>query len=125
MLDDFPADQLHETIKDFHNTPERVNQLLSAIEKNEAGRLDSVKEEVEFALEFKTYANVITKAMADGSVPLRVTRNDTKLNNVLFDDKTDEVVCVVDLDTVMPGSMLYDFGDALRFCASSAVEDET
>lgn len=125
MLDDFPADELHETIKDFHNTPERVNQLVSAIEKNEAGRLDSVKEEVEFALEFKRYANVITKAMADGSVPLRVTHNDTKLNNVLFDDKTDEVVCVVDLDTVMPGSMLYDFGDALRFCASSAIEDET
>ncbi|MBR5614858.1 MAG: aminoglycoside phosphotransferase family protein [Clostridia bacterium] len=125
MLDDFPAEKLHETIKDFHNTPERVNQLLAAMEKNAAGRLDSVKEEVEFALEFRKYASIITDQMAEGTVPLRVTHNDTKLNNILFDDKTNEGVCVIDLDTVMPGSMLYDFGDALRSGATSGAEDET
>ena len=124
MLDDFPADKLFETIKDFHNTPERVNHLLDAIKENKAGRLDEVKEEIEFALEYKKYAALITDAMAEGSVPLRVTHNDTKLNNVLFDDKTGEGVCVIDLDTVMPGSMLYDFGDALRSGASSSAEDE-
>ena len=125
MLSDFPADKLHETIVDFHNTPVRVQQLKDAMEKNASGRLESVGAEVEFALEYSKYASKVTDAMAQGDVLLRVTHNDTKLNNVLFDDVTDEGVCVIDLDTVMPGSVLYDFGDALRFGASSAVEDET
>lgn len=124
-LSDFPADKLHETIVDFHNTPVRVQQLETAIENNAAGRLDSVKAEIDFAMEFSKYAAEITDAMAKGEVPLRVTHNDTKLNNVLFDAVTGEGVCVIDLDTVMPGSMLYDFGDALRFGASSCAEDET
>lgn len=125
MLDDFPAEKLFETIVDFHNTPVRVKQLEDAISKNAAGRLASVKEEVDFALEYAKYAAKITDAIKDGEVPIRVTHNDTKLNNVLFDDVTGEGVCVIDLDTVMPGSLLYDFGDALRFGASSGVEDET
>lgn len=125
MLDDFPAERLYETIKDFHNTPERVNQLLTAIENDSVGRLTSVKPEVEFALEYQKYADAVIAAMSEGAVPLRVTHNDTKLNNILFDKDTNEGVCVIDLDTVMPGSMLYDYGDALRFGASSGAEDET
>lgn len=125
MLDDFPADSLHETIVNFHNTPERVKQLEEAIKNDAKGRLASVKAEVEFALDYAKYASEIVDAMEKGLVPLRVTHNDTKLNNVLFDAKTKEGLCVIDLDTVMPGSMLYDFGDALRFGASSGVEDET
>ena len=125
MLSDFPAEKLHETIVDFHNTPVRVQQLRDAMANNFSGRLDSVKEDVEFALEYSKYAAEITTAMEKGDVLLRVTHNDTKLNNVLFDEKTDEGVCVIDLDTVMPGSVLYDFGDALRFGASSCAEDET
>ena len=125
MLDDYPADKLYETIVDFHNTPERVKQLQAAISKNAAGRLVAVKEEVNFAIDYAKYASKITDEMAKGTVPLRVTHNDTKLNNVLFDKDTLEGVCVIDLDTVMPGSVLYDFGDALRFGASSGTEDET
>ena len=125
MLSDFPAEKLHETIADFHNTPVRVAQLREAMEKNLSGRLASVWNEVDFALDYSKYAPEITAAMEKGDVPLRVTHNDTKLNNVLFDIKTDEDVCVIDLDTVMPGSVLYDFGDALRFGASSCEEDET
>ena len=126
MLDDYPAEKLHETITDFHNTPVRVQQLRTAMEKNLSGRLSSVSEEVELALEYGSkYAAKITEAMGNGEVPLRVTHNDTKLNNILFDAVTHEDVCVIDLDTVMPGSVLYDFGDALRFGASSCEEDET
>lgn len=124
MLNDFPADSLFETIKDFHNTPERFCQLEEAIKNDAAGRLESVKKEIDFAAEKKGYAALITDAIKNGTVPLRVTHNDTKLNNVLFDKNTDEGICVIDLDTVMPGSLLYDFGDALRFGGSSGAEDE-
>lgn len=123
-LSDFPAEQLHETIVQFHDTPNRVKQLKQAIADNLAGRLDTVSEEVNFALEISQYASMITDAMANGEVPLRVTHNDTKLNNVMLDDETGEGVCLIDLDTVMPGSLLYDYGDALRFGASSGPEDE-
>ncbi len=124
MLDDFPVEKLYETIVEFHYTPARVAQLNNAIQNNLSGRLDSVKTEVDFALDYSKYATVIVDCMAEGSVPTRVTHNDTKLNNVLFDKDTDEAICVIDLDTVMPGSVLYDFGDALRFGASSGTEDE-
>jgi len=123
-LTDFPADKLHETIPDFHNTPVRVKQLEEAIKNNTAGRFDNVREEIAFAKEYSKYASVIMDAMAQGVVPTRVTHNDTKLNNILFDKDTDKGVCVIDLDTVMPGTMLWDFGDALRFGASSGAEDE-
>ncbi len=124
MLDDYPAESLYETIVDFHNTPERVNQLKKAISDDLAGKLAEVQDEVDFALEYAKYKSLITDEMEKGAVPLRVTHNDTKLNNVLFDAKTGEGLCVIDLDTVMPGSILYDFGDALRFGASSGEEDE-
>lgn len=125
MLDGFDAGLLHETIVDFHNTPKRIEQLEAAIKKNYENRAERVSAELDAAKKYSKYASLITDAMADGSVPSRVTHNDTKLNNVLFDKDTHKGICVIDLDTVMPGSILYDFGDALRFGASSGAEDET
>ena len=125
LLDDFPVQKLHETIKDFHNTPKRIEALKNAVTNDPAGRAASVKAEIEFALDNAVWADVITNCIAAGTVPVRVTHNDTKINNILFDAETREAVCVIDLDTVMPGSMLYDFGDALRIGGSTAAEDET
>lgn len=125
MLADYPAETLHETIKDFHHTPKRVEALKEAIREDKAGRADSVKAEIGFALENAAWADVVIKGIEDGRIPLRVTHNDTKINNILFDQETGKAVCVIDLDTVMPGSMLYDFGDALRMGGSTAAEDET
>lgn len=124
MLADFPAEKLYETIDKFHDTPNRYLQLDDAIANNRSGRAAEVQPEIDFALSHRKYASMITDAIADGSIPLRVTHNDTKLNNVLLDSKTNKAICVIDLDTVMPGSMLYDFGDALRFGASTGAEDE-
>ncbi len=124
MLADFPAQKLYETIEKFHDTTNRYRQFFEALSENRAGRADTVEKEIAFAKAYEKYASVITDAIADGSVPLRVTHNDTKLNNVLLDAKTGKAICVIDLDTVMPGSMLYDFGDALRFGASTGAEDE-
>ena len=124
MLNDYPAQKLFETIPNFHNTRERFNQLLAAIKEDRAGRLKFVEKEVNFALAQEYIVDTITDAIKDGSVPLRVTHNDTKLNNVLFDKKTGEGLCVIDLDTIMPGSLLYDYGDALRFGGATAAEDE-
>ena len=112
LLSDFDAEKLFTVIPDFH-------------EKNAADRVRFVAPEIEFALSFENTAGAITNAIADGSAPLRVSHNDTKLNNVLFDSKTNKGICLIDLDTVMSGSYLYDFGDAMRFGASSAAEDCT
>lgn len=125
LLSDFPAKKLHETIVNFHNTPVRVIQLEDAIKKDLSHRIAQAGEEIAFAREYGKYANVITDAIKSGEVPVRVTHNDTKLNNVLFDKKSGEGICVIDLDTVMPGSLLYDFGDAMRCGASNCEEDET
>ncbi|MBE6601990.1 MAG: aminoglycoside phosphotransferase family protein [Ruminococcaceae bacterium] len=125
MLADFPADTLHEVIEKFHDTGDRLRQFREALEKNASGRADSVRPEIEFVLSRADYVTRVTDALADGSIPVRVTHNDTKLNNVMLDETTNEAICVIDLDTVMPGSMLYDFGDALRFGASTGSEDET
>ena len=125
MLADYPAETLHETIKDFHHTPKRVVALKEAIREDKAGRAASVKAEIDFALKQAEWADVVIKGIEDGRIPLRVTHNDTKINNILFDQETGKAVCVIDLDTVMPGSMLYDFGDALRMGGSTAAEDET
>ncbi len=124
MLSDFPVDVLHETIPNFHHTPLRVEALKQAISEDHAGRAASVAEEISFALDHAVMADVVVKGMADGSIPVRVTHNDTKIDNILFDVETGKAVCVIDLDTVMPGSMLYDFGDALRMGASTGAEDE-
>ncbi len=125
MLADYPADTLHEVIPKFHNTSDRLRQFKEALEKNAAGRADLVKPEIDFVLAHADCVSRVTDAIADGSIPLRVTHNDTKLNNVMLDEKTNEAVCVIDLDTVMPGSLLYDVGDSLRFGASTGAEDET
>ena len=125
MLADFPAYTLHEVIPKFHDTGDRLRQFREALENDAAGRAASVKEEIQFVLDRADCVTKVTDAIADGSIPLRVTHNDTKLNNVMLDEVTREGVCVIDLDTVMPGSLLYDFGDALRFGASTGAEDET
>lgn len=125
LLADFNAEELFTVIPDFHNTPKRLENLKIAVEKNASGRAKFVASEIEFAYSFEKTARAITDAMADGSVPLRVSHNDTKLNNVLMDEATGNGLCLIDLDTVMGGSYLYDFGDAMRFGASSAAEDET
>lgn len=124
MLSDFPAETLHETIKDFHNTPDKYNKFLKAIEQNLSGRLQNVSDEVNFVHERKEFTHVLLDALNDGIIPLRVTHNDTKLNNVLLDSKTRKQVCVIDLDTIMPGFSVTDFGDSIRFGASTAAEDE-
>ena len=125
MLADFPADRLHETIARFHDTPNRFAQLEEAIAADRVGRAKSVEAEIAEVRRYAKYASAIVDGIADGTVPLRVTHNDTKLNNVLLDGKTRKGICVIDLDTVMPGSLLYDFGDAMRTGASTGVEDET
>ena len=125
MLSDFPAETLHETIPHFHDTAARLKQLKTAIAEDRFHRADAVRNEISFALSRAGDTAVITDGIRDGSIPLHVTHNDTKLNNVLFDAQTSAALCVIDLDTVMPGSLLYDFGDALRFGASTAAEDET
>ena len=124
LLRSFPADELYETIPNFHNTVDRYRLFKEAIEQDVCGRKHEVSEEINFFLEREKEASLVLDAIEAGEVPLRVTHNDTKLNNVLIDDETGEGVCVIDLDTVMPGSMLYDFGDSIRFGASTAAEDE-
>ena len=125
MLRDYPADTLHETIVNFHNTPDRFRQLTEAIENDAKGRLAEVAAEVEFARSRQEFAGTLERAHAEGKLPLRVTHNDTKLNNILFDTKTGKALCVVDLDTIMPGYSVNDFGDSIRFGATTALEDET
>ena len=124
QLANFPAETLHEPIADFHNTRVRFQQLRAAMEVNFENRLETCRKEVEFALSRECEAGAIVDKLASGELPLRVTHNDTKLNNILFDEKTRTPVCVIDLDTIMPGSSLYDYGDAIRFGASTAAEDE-
>lgn len=124
-LADFPADTLNETIPNFHNTIWRYeNEFLPAAENNLSGRADTCKAEIEFVKARKDDCSRLVDRINDGSLPLRVTHNDTKLNNVMFDEETDEAICVIDLDTVMPGLALYDFGDAIRFGANTCAEDE-
>ena len=124
MLSDFPADSLHETIPLFHNTPNRYRMFREAIEKDAVGRAETVQKEIEFLLAREHEAGAICDLLDSGELPLRVTHNDTKINNVLLDSKTKKALCVIDLDTVMPGSSLYDYGDSIRFGAATAAEDE-
>ena len=124
MLSDFPAHTLFETIPEFHNTIDRYRQLRESIEKDACGRLESVKDDVAFMMEREELACTLQRLRESGELPLRVTHNDTKLNNVLLDKDTRKSLCVLDLDTVMPGLSLYDFGDSIRFGAATAAEDE-
>lgn len=124
MLSDFPADTLTETIPEFHNTVDRYRQFKQAVQADPVGRLAGVREEVEFLLAREERGTQLHRMRERGELPLRVTHNDTKLNNVLLDKKTRKSLCVLDLDTVMPGLSAYDFGDSIRFGASTAAEDE-
>jgi len=124
MLADFPAGELYETIPNFHNTVSRYADFEKSVAANKSGRADEVREEIDFVVNRKSCTSVIVDGLKDGRIPLKVTHNDTKLNNILFDKVTGKGLCVIDLDTVMPGSALYDFGDALRFAGSTATEDE-
>ena len=124
MLADYPIDKLYETIPNFHNTVSRFADLKKAIETNAAGRADTARPEIDFALAREADTGVLLDLLDAGKIPLRVTHNDTKLNNVMFDETSNEGICVIDLDTVMPGLSLYDFGDSIRFGASTAAEDE-
>lgn len=124
VLSAYPAEKLHETIPHFHDTVSRFADFEAAVQKDPLGRAAGVAEEIAFVRARKQDAGVLTGLLDKGALPLRVTHNDTKLNNVLLDEATGEPLAVVDLDTVMPGSALYDFGDAIRFGANPAAEDE-
>ena len=123
QLSDFPASSLHETIPNFHNTPDRYRMLHIAMDEDACDRLQYIQRETDFLLEREYEAGTIQRMLESGELPLRVTHNDTKLNNVLLDMKTRKAKCVLDLDTVMPGSSLFDFGDSIRFGAATAPED--
>lgn len=124
FLAGFDASQLTETIAHFHDTPSRFRDFKAALEADKMGRAETCKPEVDFFLAHEDQYSRIMDGLADGSVPLRVTHNDTKLNNILMDAKTGKARAIIDLDTIMPGSMLFDFGDSIRFGASTALEDE-
>lgn len=124
MLADYPAETLHETIVNFHNTVSRFADFKRAVEEDVCGRAGGVQEEIQFVLEREADTRVICDALIQKKIPLRVTHNDTKLNNIMIDNKTGKGLCVIDLDTVMPGSALYDYGDSIRFGASTGAEDE-
>lgn len=120
----YPAQDLVETIPNFHNTPVRLETLRAAIEADVCGRAASVQEEIRFALERAEEAGIVMEMAGKGELPLRVTHNDTKLNNIMFDAASGEALCIIDLDTIMPGFSIFDFGDSIRFGANTAVEDE-
>ncbi len=125
MLAEYPAEKLHETIVNFHNTPSRYADFKKALAEDKMGRAKDVQPEVEFVLARECKADGITSKLESGEIPYRVTHNDTKLNNILINDATGKAKCVIDLDTIMPGAAAYDFGDSIRFGASTGAEDET
>lgn len=116
--------RLHETIPQFHHTRKRVNDFFHAVEQDACNRALQVRQEIEFLQRREADADIITDALTQGRLPTRITHNDTKINNVLLDRTSGEALCVIDLDTVMPGSLLFDFGDLIRSAASTALEDE-
>lgn len=123
FLDGFDASTLYITIPNFHNTAARYQAFHQAVEKDEYNRVIRVKEEIQKLLEFESEAVKLQSYLDEGKIPLRVTHNDTKCNNVSFDKKTGEALAVLDLDTVMPGAIAHDFGDAIRFIANTVIED--
>src|SRR6266481_5087962 len=124
LLGDLPDQRLSETIPDFHHTRKRFSVLKNAIQKDHFNRAKFARPEIEFAIKHEPLVDVILTAMARGKIPERITHNDTKFNNVMLDTQTGQAMCVVDLDTVMPGCALYDFGDMVRTTTSPTLEDE-
>ncbi len=124
LLAEFDATQLYEVLPDFHNTEKRFRDFEASLAADKAGRAASVKKEIDFYLSRKDYCGRIVSLLRSGEMPTKVTHNDTKLNNVMLDAKTGKNVAVIDLDTIMPGSICYDFGDSIRFGCNPAAEDE-
>ena len=124
QMADFPAEELVEVIPGFHDTPGRFRALNKAVREDRMNRAASARHEIDLYLERESCAGLLTNMQSRGELPLRVTHNDTKLNNVMLDAKTREPLCILDLDTVMPGIVASDFGDSIRFGASTALEDE-
>lgn len=124
MLSEYKAETLYESIPNFHNTKERFNSFIVAIEEDKVGRKSGVEEEIKFILDRENDTALLLDMLGEGKLPLRVTHNDTKINNVLMDKDSNDGICVIDLDTVMPGLAAYDFGDAIRSGATYAEEDE-
>ena len=124
LLAEFDASKLYEILPNFHNTKVRYQNFLAALEKDEFDRAKDCQQEIEFIKAREHYYSKIVDLLESGKMPLKVTHNDTKLNNVLLDDKTGEPVAVIDLDTIMPGSLCYDFGDSIRFGCNPCDEDE-
>lgn len=125
LLADFPVQLLHETIPNFHNTASRFRDFQKAVQTADSARAALCQKEISFAFNRENETFILTNFLSEGKLPLRVTHNDTKLNNILFDATTHKALCIIDLDTVMPGLSLYDFGDSIRFGASTGAEDET
>ena len=123
-LQDFDASALHETIKDFHNTKKRLETLFAHVKEDPCGRVKEVQAEIAYIASVREQAEVLSNLLEEGALPLRVTHNDTKINNVLFHPETYHPLTVIDLDTVMPGLVANDFGDAVRFACNTAAEDE-
>lgn len=125
LLADYPAEELTETIPNFHNTPVRFETFLKAVKEDVCGRAGQVAEEIRFLMDRESEMGIAMNMLKNKELPLRVTHNDTKLNNIMIDDVTRKAICVIDLDTIMPGFSMFDFGDAIRFGANTAAEDET
>jgi hypothetical protein len=123
-LAEYPAEELAETIPDFHNTPVRLEALKAAVKADACGRVRLAEKEIKFVLDREKEASIAMDMLKDGRLPLCVTHNDTKLNNIMIDDATGEALCIIDLDTIMPGLSIFDFGDSIRFGANTAEEDE-
>lgn len=124
LLNGYPTETLHETIVNFHNTEDRFAKFQTAVRKDRMGRAKDVQPEIQFILARQADCSVALNALREGKLPLRVTHNDTKLNNILIDRETHEGICVIDLDTTMPGLSINDFGDSIRFGANHNAEDE-
>ena len=124
QLAEYPAEELTETIVNFHNTPVRLETFKKAVEEDVCGRAHLVEEEIKFVMDRADEAGAAMNMLKEGTLPLRVTHNDTKLNNIMIDDVTGEALCIIDLDTIMPGLSIFDFGDSIRFGANTADEDE-
>lgn len=125
LLRDFPAAGLHEVLPGFHDTPSRYRSFEEAVRNGNRERVRETETEIAWIRSRRENAGMLAAGLADKSLPLRVTHNDTKLNNIMMDAKTGKGICIIDLDTVMPGCALYDFGDSVRYGASTAAEDET
>ena len=125
LLEDFDASSLYETIPNFHNTPARYKVFEEAVEKDICNRAFEVREEIAFLRQHKQEMEICMELQKKGELPLKVTHNDTKLNNIMMDKTTGKGICVIDLDTIMPGLSIFDFGDSIRFGANTASEDET